>query len=1050
MAKKIIKDNRGQWAHPGKITKIDSNKITMKGVNYPVLGVSDKGDKKIMLPNQDYTFNGSSVTEFPIIPNSMKSKVKNKKAQLGADVKKKIADAFIPKGDSISDQRTYTRLQYLDAKNAYIKGVKPLKPNPFYDNWDSEKYAIERFEKEPYESLTLGTTHTPDGNSWPDMLIQGIKAKNANTINKSKMLNPVADKAVYDGFRQLPVKKHGGKAKKARYGLEALQTDLNPYLSEIQKKAPDAMNSALAGIDTGSTPSLIDRVGGIGGALQTGTDLMKGFSILKQEKQQRNQAEKFLAISKLTEEAAGAPVDKPKRKYVRPEDQILDPNSVTPSYGTGSNFLAKDGGKAKKAQFGAQAGNIGNMIGSWIGGGKGVQTGAGMVGGTIGSTIGKLIPIPGASTILGGIGGLVGGIIGGNKAKETAEDQEEALLNAKNAAFRSTIQNQYSGFMRHGGHLRENQMAMGGDLKVYKGEAEHMSTNPYLPEGGQTVMFKGPSHEDGGMPIKYGKSNVEVEGGEPAVQLKDGGKSSNLTIFGDMKIPSYGVSELNDPKAKGKKFKSYIADLSKDEAKQNRTIVKGGLHAGEAEDNSPFDQLKISTGKAMITGADMKLKQIAQKKQTASAVQNAILETADEFGLKSDELAKGNFKKAKNGGKVAQFGDNPSFGTKYGTKKQEDYIQPYGEGQPSNDLSELELLMAMNRRKQEAQNMSMLSSKEVAKKIGDRKAPESPKKVYMTSPDAPTTFPLIGDIGPGNPVQLEQHVPKLTTLGEPSPTYGGDSPAPYHSSQPASPASKGRNNNDWMNVVNSALPFLRPSNRSNLDPNQLSGEMYALASNQLEPVQSQLYNPLLEQTTDISLQDQLNANQADFNAIQRSTRNNPAAQASLAAQKYAANSGVLGQQFRMNQENKLGTYNRNRGVLNDATLKNLQILDQQYVRQSTAKSNTKAVAQQALNSIADKIAQNKLENRTLGVYENLYNYRFGQNGYAWNLNPLAQFNTEGINLRSVDATGKEITEESTEYRDKFGILKGSRNQTKVKTPAKNKQNGGIVKAVKSF
>lgn len=1013
MAKKIIKDNRGQWAHPGKITKIDSNKITMKGVNYPVLGVSDKGDKKIMLPNQDYTFNGSSVTEFPLISNSMKSK--SKKAQKGLTV-----DSFIPNTvDSVTDKILHTRKEYGDAFAAYRSGKKPAKPNTMYDKWNDLVDIRTFFELNPGAVSAISGTTYSKGNASPYQIIEGTTAR-------MKQLSPTGETAKYDEVGQLPAKrKHGGKMKKAQYGQTEAMKALGITEDETMGLSPIAPVQPL------------EQLGGLQGALQTGTDLVKGFSFLKQEKQQRNQAKKFLAISKLTEEAAGAPVDKPKRKYVRPEDQILDPNSVAPSYGTGSNFLAKDGGKAKKAQFGAQAGNIGNMLGSWIGGGKGVQTGAGMVGGTIGSTIGKLIPIPGASEVLGGIGGLVGGIIGGKKAKETAEDQEEALLNAKNAAFRSTVQNQYSGFMRHGGHLRENQMAMGGDLKVYKGEAEHMSTNPYLPEGGQTVMFKGPSHEDGGMPIKYGKSNVEVEGGEPAVQLKDGGKSSNLTIFGDMKIPSYGVSELNDPKAKGKKFKNYIADLSKDGAKQNRTIVKGGLHAGEAEDNSPFDQLKISTGKAMITGADMKLKQIAQKKQTASAVQNAILETADEFGLKSDELAKGNFKKAKNGAKVAQWGT-----IQEGYKKEEltpgeiatQEVNPY----MFNDLGFGQYHLPSTGKP----GVAAASPKtEVAKKTGN-----TPRKVYMTSPDAPTTFPSIGDIGPGNPVQLEEYVPKLTTLGEPTPTYGGDSPAPYHSSQQAP---KGRNN-DWMSVVNSALPFLRPSNRSNLDPNQLSGEMYALASNQLEPVQSQLYNPLLEQTTDISLQDQLNANQADFNAIQRSTRNNPAAQASLAAQKYAANSGVLGQQFRMNQENKLGTYNRNRGVLNDATLKNLQILDQQYVRQSTAKSNTKAVAQQALNSIADKIAQNKLENRTLGVYENLYNYRFGQNGYAWNLNPLAQFNTEGVNLRSVDATGKEITEESTEYRDKFGILKGSRNQTKVKTPAKNKQNGGIVKAVKSF
>ena len=63
----VIEDDRGQWAHPGKVTKINSNNITMKGVNYPVLGVSDTGDTKMMQPGVDnYKYDGNSVTEYPM------------------------------------------------------------------------------------------------------------------------------------------------------------------------------------------------------------------------------------------------------------------------------------------------------------------------------------------------------------------------------------------------------------------------------------------------------------------------------------------------------------------------------------------------------------------------------------------------------------------------------------------------------------------------------------------------------------------------------------------------------------------------------------------------------------------------------------------------------------------------------------------------------------------------------------------------------------------------------------------------------------------------
>lgn len=62
-----IVDPMGQWAHPGEVTIIPSNDITMEGVDYPVLGVSDTGDEQMMYPGEDYKFDGNSVTEYPIL-----------------------------------------------------------------------------------------------------------------------------------------------------------------------------------------------------------------------------------------------------------------------------------------------------------------------------------------------------------------------------------------------------------------------------------------------------------------------------------------------------------------------------------------------------------------------------------------------------------------------------------------------------------------------------------------------------------------------------------------------------------------------------------------------------------------------------------------------------------------------------------------------------------------------------------------------------------------------------------------------------------------------
>lgn len=68
---KVKKDNDGYWnpENWGKPVEIDSNEITMKGVYEPLLGVSDTGDTQIMYPGEDYTFDGESVTEYPVAKN---------------------------------------------------------------------------------------------------------------------------------------------------------------------------------------------------------------------------------------------------------------------------------------------------------------------------------------------------------------------------------------------------------------------------------------------------------------------------------------------------------------------------------------------------------------------------------------------------------------------------------------------------------------------------------------------------------------------------------------------------------------------------------------------------------------------------------------------------------------------------------------------------------------------------------------------------------------------------------------------------------------------
>lgn len=77
---KIKTDPNGYWnkENHGKPVRIPSNKITMRGVNQPLLGISDTGDIQIMFPNQEYSFDGSSGVELPLMQDGGYLDWKNK------------------------------------------------------------------------------------------------------------------------------------------------------------------------------------------------------------------------------------------------------------------------------------------------------------------------------------------------------------------------------------------------------------------------------------------------------------------------------------------------------------------------------------------------------------------------------------------------------------------------------------------------------------------------------------------------------------------------------------------------------------------------------------------------------------------------------------------------------------------------------------------------------------------------------------------------------------------------------------------------------------
>ena len=582
-----------------------------------------------------------------------------------------------------------------------------------------------------------------------------------------------------------------------------------------------------------------------------------------------------------------------------------------------------------------------------------------------------------------------------------------------------------------GGMEDGGKMALGGELQIGDGGyAETLSYNPNLP-GGEIGMFRGASHDNGGIQTQYGENGVEVEGGEPFTILEDngsedgnnlegGGSKENLVVFGNIKINKEIADLMGDPKAKGKKFKTYIADVAKNDAKQLKTVQKGLDLIEEYDGNSSYDRLGMNSGMASLMGAKAQQKINADKIKEAGIVQDSIHKVANEYGVKSDKLAEGKFEKE----------TDPSMMGKNGKKMKKAQL---GSEIDPTVLEQIKRGIPVSAGLPGSTEAAMLPEAVVS-------SSKKPKIDYnlLDWPDLPGPFTKaeaqVQDEpqgkGPRKPIDWK----KLGDIGKVALSY--------------------------------AEPWLRPSNANDdLPPDQLYPEYLALATNQLEPVQAQQFQPMLDTPYDISFNDQINAIDSQSRAFLRAAGNNPAAQAAVMAQTIEAKNKLFGESNRVNQANKMAVYDKNRAMLNDAQLKNLGILDQQYVRQSQAKSNTKAQNQAALSSIAAKTAQQRATNRKLAIMENMYGFRFSPSGRAINMNAPAQFNMSGgmdqsgsfktdaygnqmypiYNPKTGKVKGYSVAESSGPSMDDLDNLKNG-----GKTSKKKARNSSIVKALKNL
>lgn len=808
------------------------------------------------------------------------------------------------------------------------------------------------------------------------------------------------------------------------------QTFMHKATNTIPQAGAESFTGASSKIASKSS-GMLDKVGGVGGIAEGVGGIIQGFQMLEEGRKERNKANQFNEYSKVALMASQTRPEEIKRRYNRPEDNIYSGDSFFPTNGVGTNVLAKNGKQLKNnklklitaedgfeldAEDYSQIGSMGSSLYNNLAG----STNSG--GSKIGGSVGKL-----AGTAIGGpIGGAIGEFAGtfiGDKLDSTGRDtkrfQEASEKNISSMMMGQSmqgLQRQNSSFMRNGGELSDLEES--GELQtLWGGEAEQLSNNPY---SGETIMFRGQAHSESdnngnsGIGINYGNSPVEVERGEPATVLPNSKTGEeNLVIFGNLKIPKFAHSILQDPKAHNKKFKNYVADLSKEETKLNKYIETSKTNIEALEGNNSFDKIELQSNNLKLQGAMMKLKDIANKKQSLSEFQNIINDTAEEHGFVADDLAKGKITRDKTKSSELRKAING-------------YEIPIARNGYNDPGKRVKNLSVANNLKNQERNKDGFFGKVTSSEFEDFKKKNTwydftnfdPKDVKDTE-DFQNKFKKLaqeynydasyfkndGLFGDQTRTAQGDFIMSTRPKSVATPRIGISAEDQAKIDAQKTTLNKSEANrpivqykkSPYIDAFNQVLPYIRPSNATELDGNQLLGEMYGMSSNQLEPVQSQNYRPELRTPYDISYQDQLNEITASERSAQKMSAYNPEAAAQIAAGAYQGKSKVLAEQFRANQAMKEGVYAQNTATLNDAQLKNLSLNDQQYTRQEQAKSNTKAINQALLNSISSKYSQNKLENRTLGIQENMYNYRFDKSGRAKNMNGIYQPNVDQSN-----------------------------------------------------
>ena len=642
---------------------------------------------------------------------------------------------------------------------------------------------------------------------------------------------------------------------------------------------------------------------------------------------------------------------------------------------------------------------------------------------------------------------------------------------------------------------RNHHMPGSGETVVFRGQS-------HTDSDGKGNTGIGITYGENPVEVERGEPMFEMQaGGE--INPETGQPETTGVVLGDMIVDKKVASQFNDPDLMkvadiyhGKKFKNIGIDLAKQEVKQNKIIDKNSKLIDSLKVETSLDKTRLAGLQAMLQGADTKLRDIANTKITLANYQNAINDAKEELSevigqnLSAKDLSRGYTKldedpvtkNAKNGAnliKKAKAGATTTSETtsppksfdsdrdalnqgykwtgKYGpdgkTKLYERVIKKFSTKDTESKSADALGYVPAGQKQNSLGTWGKVTPEmlEEAKKANawypgwkdfdpkDKNDVKNYQRAFNARAKAlgssasitedgafgeQTVTARIDESKKTDPAQTEE---VLTA------TVAGPDNTPAAEEKPKYPW--------WATIGNMALNYLRPTDQQGLDAEQLYPEMYAMASNQVEPVPAQGYQPDLIVPYDISLQAQRNSVISAIRNREKQIGYNPAAQANMAPAEYNAINEINEKEFMANQGLKNQVYTGNVNTMNEAKKINLGIFADQWAKQSQALSNTKATTQAALNSIADKYAKNKLENRKLSIYENMYNYRFGKNGRAQNYNPL-QFFDYSVGGGKSDKTGGLASGKEFTY-DAAGNIVGVRSSDKDTTSADFEGAGGI-------